>query len=72
MPDPDENLIPIGCGVQRNGETFVVTYSDTATLQFALFTISKWAANPELSFTWYDREQISRQLLERIKEMTDD
>jgi|GEM_PF-5099620 len=68
----DEHLIPIGCGVQRNGETFVVTFSDPETLQFAFHTISRWAANPELSFTWYDREQISCQLLTGMEEIADD
>ena len=59
--------VPIGCGCQRDGETYAVTFSDLESLRFAMQVVGCWAANPDLSFTWYDCAQLSCELRKHMR-----
>lgn len=48
-------------GLRRGDELWVILY-DEATKPEALRTLGRWAANPELSFTWYDAAVLSQRI----------
>jgi len=58
----DTKMVPIGCGCQRDGHTYIVTFWDYDSLLFGHKIIGKWASDPKLSFTWFDCVCLSEQL----------
>ena len=48
--------------LQKASETYVWLYDD-ATLPDALRTIVRFAANPELSLTWWDADYLAKVIL---------
>lgn len=64
---PGANVNVVGLG--KDNERFVVLYSDTQEAE-CLSTLKRWAENPELSFTPYDAYQLSKQVREKCKKVT--
>jgi hypothetical protein len=52
--------------IVKDGERFIFLYDDRSTPQL-LQTLGKYAADPELSFTWYDAAVLS-QKVRRLKD----
>jgi hypothetical protein len=50
----------------KDGERFIFLYDDRSTPQL-LQTLGRYAADPEVSFTWYDAAVLS-QKVRRLKE----
>ena len=53
----------------KDGERYVFLYDDDSHAQ-TLQTLGRYAADPELSFTWYDAAVLS-QRVRRLKEQTE-
>ena len=53
----------------KDGERYVFLYDDQSHAQ-TLQTLGRYAADPELSFTWYDAAVLS-QRVRRLKEKTE-
>lgn len=49
-------------GIVKGCERYVLTYAPDQA-NGALRTIGKWAANPELSFTWYDAAVVTKEIV---------
>jgi hypothetical protein len=49
------------CAIEKcSGERYIVLYDDSPEeRREALRTLGRWAADPELSFTWYDAAYMS-------------
>lgn len=45
----------------KDGERFVFLYDDTSSAQL-LQTLGRYAADPELSFSWYDAAVLSQKV----------
>ena len=54
----------------KDGERYVFLYDDHSTSQ-VLQTLGRYAADPELSFSWYDAAVLS-QRVRRLQERTTD
>jgi len=50
--------------IQKGGETWSLIYTD-ATVREAAATLARWAANPELSFSWYDAAVLGQAIRQR-------
>lgn len=50
--------------LSTNGENYIILYSAKTKAQ-ALRTLTAWAENPGLSFTWYDAALVSQKIRER-------
>lgn len=48
-------------GLVRGGEQYVICYTDD-NVREALQTLGRWAANPKLSFTWYDAAVMAQKI----------
>lgn len=48
-------------GVNKRNEQFIVMYT-SMTKADALRQLGRWAANPELIFTWYDAAVVSQKI----------
>jgi hypothetical protein len=47
--------------IVRGEEKYILLY-DEASRKEALRTVGRWAADPELSFTWYDAAGMSQKI----------
>lgn len=50
--------------IVKGNERYVLLY-DEATLPQAMWTLARWASNPELSFSWYDAACASQRMRDR-------
>lgn len=55
----------------KNGERFVFLYDDESASQL-LQTFGKYAADPELDFSWYDAAVMSQRVRALQRENSDD
>lgn len=56
--------------LSKGEELYVVSYDDTDEGAREVFKqISQWAANPELSFNWYDAAIFSRRIRKQRSEI---
>jgi len=50
---------------KRNDERYIILY-EIEQADEACCTLGRWAANPELSFTWYDAAVLSQRIRNRL------
>lgn len=57
----------LNASVMVKGEERYIVLFDDAHRSEALRTLGRWAANPELSFTWYDAAKMSGEMQANTK-----
>ena len=57
LPQPAINIVLLTKGDDR----YAVLFDDASRAE-ALQTIGRWAADPELNFTWYDAAQLNHKI----------
>lgn len=62
MPDDQKNILTLA----KNGERYVFTY-DLASSKALLGVFGRYAANPELIFSWHDAAVLSKKMREKDK-----
>lgn len=58
----------LNASVMVKGEERYIVLFDDANADEAMRALGRWAANPALSFTWYDAAQMSGDMLARLPE----
>jgi hypothetical protein len=57
-----ENIERHSVVAKVNGETYAVMYTSSTQVD-ALRTVGRWAANPQLSFSWHTACEMSKMIM---------
>lgn len=63
VPKDETDLLYIE--MQKNGERYMILY-EAGTISAALSQLGRWAANHELSFSWYDAAVMSQKIRQQL------